>query len=225
VIATSGVVNAASFSAVVAPGTFATIFGNGLAATTRTWTSADFVNGNLPVLLDGVSVKINGKAAYPYYVSPSQIDVIAPADSTSGSVPVVVTNNGVAGATSTVQLQAAAPAFFSVGKYVIATHANGSLVGPASVLPGATPAIPNQCDGSGSSPWFHWHYRCPDPCDGRDIQHSDWGVVARAVRELSRGRPAVPPVGLTILVALVDLRRRPLKRWGRRGFRAPQGIR
>jgi len=101
-------------------------------------------NGKLPVQLDGVSVTIDGKPAYVYYVSPSQIDVIAPADSTSGSVPVVVTNSGVAGAAATVQLQSAAPAFFSVGKYVIATHANGSLVGPTNVLPGATPAMPGE---------------------------------------------------------------------------------
>jgi uncharacterized protein (TIGR03437 family) len=32
----------------------------------------------------------------------------------------------------------------SVGKYVIATHANGSLVGQANVLPGATPAVPGE---------------------------------------------------------------------------------
>ncbi len=144
VIMASGVVNAASLSGAIAPGGFATIFGNGLAATTRTWTSADFVNSKLPVQLDGVSVTINGKPAYVYYVSPSQIDVIAPADSTIGPVPVAVTNNGIASASSTAQLQAAAPAFFSVGKYAIATHANGSLAGAASVLAGATPAVPGE---------------------------------------------------------------------------------
>jgi uncharacterized protein (TIGR03437 family) len=70
--------------------------------------------------------------------------LIAPADSMSGPVPVVVTNNAVASASATAQLQAVAPAFFSIGKYAIATHANGSLVGPAGVLPGATPAIPGE---------------------------------------------------------------------------------
>ena len=143
-IVTNGVVNSASFLAPIAPGAFTAIFGNGLAATTRSWSAAELANGKLPVQLDGVSVTIDGKPAYVYYVSPSQIDVIAPADSTSGSVPVVVTNSGVAGAAATVQLQSAAPAFFSVGKYVIATHANGSLVGPTNVLPGATPAMPGE---------------------------------------------------------------------------------
>jgi uncharacterized protein (TIGR03437 family) len=144
-ISTSGgVVNAASLTAGIAPGGFTTIFGTGLAATTRTWATPDFVNGKLPVQLDGVSVTIDGKPAYVYYVSPTQIDVIAAADSTSGSVPVVVTNNMVASASATTPFAATAPAFFAVGKYAIVTHANGSLVGPATFLAGATPATPGE---------------------------------------------------------------------------------
>ena len=139
-LTTNGVVNAASFAPAITPGAFTTIFGTSLAATTRVWSSADFVNGKLPVQLDGVSVTIDGKPAYVYYVSPTQIDVIAAPDTTAGSVPVVVTNNKVASGSGTVSLQATAPAFFAAGKYVIATHADGSLVGPTNVLPGATPA-------------------------------------------------------------------------------------
>jgi uncharacterized protein (TIGR03437 family) len=102
------------------------------------------VNGKLPTQLDGVSVSLDGKPAYVYFVSPGQIDVIAPADSAAGSVSVVVTNNNVATGAGTVQLNAEAPAFFAAGNYVVATHANGSLVGPANVLPGATPARPGE---------------------------------------------------------------------------------
>jgi uncharacterized protein (TIGR03118 family) len=137
-IAASGAVNAASLSAGIAPGAFATIFGTALAATTRTWASSDFVNGKLPVQLDGVSVTIDGKPAYVYYVSPTQIDVIAPADSNSGSVPVIVTNNSVTSASATAQLSTVAPAFFAAGKYAIAAHADGSLVASA------TPAVPGE---------------------------------------------------------------------------------
>jgi uncharacterized protein (TIGR03437 family) len=50
----------------------------------------------------------------------------------------------VASASTTAQLAPTAPAFFAVGKYAIATHANGSLVGPANVLAGATPAAPGE---------------------------------------------------------------------------------
>jgi len=131
-LSTGGIVNAASFTSAIAPGAFTAIFGSGLASTRRTWGTADFAGGKLPVTLDGVSVTIDGKPAYVYYVSPEQIDVIAPADTASGAVPVVVTNNGVAAASTTAALQSAAPAFFAVGKYAIATHANGSLVTPAN---------------------------------------------------------------------------------------------
>jgi len=143
VVVSNGAVNAASFSATTTPGAFTAIFGSALSATTRTWTTTDFINGKLPTQLDGVSVTIDGKPAYVYFVSPNQIDVIAPADSASGPVAVVVNNNNVASGASTVQLMAAAPAFFAAGKYVVATHANGSLAGPAS-MPGFTPAKPGE---------------------------------------------------------------------------------
>ena len=55
-----------------------------------------------------------------------------------------MTNNGVPSALANAQLQSASPAFFSVGKYVLATHADGTLVGPADLMPGATPAAPNE---------------------------------------------------------------------------------
>jgi uncharacterized protein (TIGR03437 family) len=143
-ITPNGVLNAASFASSTAPGAFTAIFGSALAATTRTWTTADFVNDKLPVELDGVSVTIDGKPAYVFFVSPAQIDVIAPADSTSGPVAVVVTNNGVPSASSTVLLQPVSPAFFTSGKYAIAAHADGSPVGPPGVIPGATPAKPGE---------------------------------------------------------------------------------
>jgi uncharacterized protein (TIGR03118 family) len=143
-ILSNGVVNAASFTAQTAPGAFTTIFGNALAPTTRAWGPADFVNGKLPVQLDGVSITVDGKPAYVYFVSPSQIEVIAPADSASGPVQVIVTNNGVASGSSTVSLQAAAPAFFAAGKYAISTHSDGSLVGAPTTFPGATPGKPGE---------------------------------------------------------------------------------
>jgi uncharacterized protein (TIGR03118 family) len=143
-ITSNGVVNSASFLPPISPGAFTTIFGIGLAATTRTWTTADLANGKLPVQLDGVSVTVDGIPAYVYYVSPSQIDIIVPADSNTGPVPVVVTNSGVASASAAVAMQTTSPAFFSLGNYVLAMHANGSLVGPASLAPGATPAKPGE---------------------------------------------------------------------------------
>ncbi|MDQ6663641.1 MAG: TIGR03118 family protein [Acidobacteriota bacterium] len=147
-IAANSVVNAASFQPGIAPGGFVEIVGSNLAATTRTWGASDFVNGNLPTQLDGVTVTVNGKPAYIYFVSPGQLDVIAPADTVSGNVQVVTSHNGVVSGSVTAVLQAFSPAFFvlSNGKNIAATHADGkSLVGPADLYPGAsTPAQPGE---------------------------------------------------------------------------------
>jgi uncharacterized protein (TIGR03118 family) len=146
------VVNAASFTAGISPAAFTAIFGANLSPTTRSWTAADMPKGQLPQQLDGVSVSVGGKPAYVYFVSPSQIDVIAPGGVAAGPATVVVTNNGTPGTSSTAQFQAASPAFFTLGgtaafphQYAVATHANGSLVGPANLFPGAsTPAKPGE---------------------------------------------------------------------------------
>jgi uncharacterized protein (TIGR03118 family) len=147
-IAADATVNAASFQGDIAPNTYITISGANLSSTTRTWQSSDFVNNALPTSLDGVSVMVDGKAAYVYYISPSQINALTPAsDTTQGPVSVQTMNNGLASGTSTVQLQTVAPAFFlfSGGKYIAATHGNGSYVGSTTLFPNAsTPAKPGE---------------------------------------------------------------------------------
>ncbi len=143
----NGVFNAASYEAAIAPGGFATIQGVNLSTTTRTWSSADLIDGKLPVQLDGVSVTVDGKPAYVYFVSPKQINIIVPADSRQGNVPVVVSNAGLAGAAASAQLQPAAPGFFLIknGKYAAAAHGDGALLAPADMLPGvARPAAPGE---------------------------------------------------------------------------------
>ena len=56
------------------------------------WTSSDFNGVNAPTSLDGISVSINGKPAYVWYLSPTQLNVQAPEDSTLGNVAITVTN-------------------------------------------------------------------------------------------------------------------------------------
>ncbi len=133
----SGVVNAAAFQAGATPGAWISIHGFRLSATTRAWTAADIVNGKLPTSLDGVSVTINGRNAFVYYISPTQINVQAPADTLSGSVQVVVANSAGASAPTTVQLQTALPGFFRLSDdYVIATDSSGGYVAPANLVTG-----------------------------------------------------------------------------------------
>ncbi|MDQ2901495.1 MAG: IPT/TIG domain-containing protein, partial [Acidobacteriota bacterium] len=146
-IVSNGVVNGGSFQPGIAPNTFVTITGSNLASTTRSWAGPDFVNGKLPTQLDGVGATVNGKPAYVYFVSPKQLDILTPADTTTGPVQVQITNNGLTSATLTAQMQAVSPAFFLIGmgKYVAATHADGSLIGPATLFPGSsTPAKPGE---------------------------------------------------------------------------------
>ena len=56
------------------------------------WTNADFSGGNAPTVLDGISVSINGKPAYVWYLSPAQLNVQAPEDTATGNVSITVTN-------------------------------------------------------------------------------------------------------------------------------------
>ena len=92
-ITEAGVVNGASFASGIAAGSWVAIFGQNLAAGTRALTSDDLVNGNMPTSLGGVSVNVNSQAAFLYYVSPTQINLLAPADSNTGAVSVTVTNS------------------------------------------------------------------------------------------------------------------------------------
>jgi uncharacterized protein (TIGR03437 family) len=122
-IAPGGIANAASGVAGVAPGAWTSIYGSNLASTTRTWESTDIVNSQLPTSLGGVKVQIDGKAAYPSYVSPTQLNVLAPADTISGPVAVSVTN--AAGTSSAVNstLQPILPGLFTASNYVQAPSA------------------------------------------------------------------------------------------------------
>ena len=128
-----------------AAGSWVTIQGTNLATATRTWRADEIVNGALPTSLDGVSVKINGKDASVYFISPTQINVQAPSDTAQGDVQVTVTNAAGTSAAATAQLQSFSPAFFLWdGKYAVATRPDFSWVGKPGLFPGTTttPAKP-----------------------------------------------------------------------------------
>jgi uncharacterized protein (TIGR03437 family) len=142
----NGVLNAASYEPAIASGGFVSIFGTGFANSSRSWTLSDFSNGNLPVALDGVSVTINGKPAYVDYISPTQINALAPDDDTIGQVQVQVTTPQGASYAGSVLKQKLSPAFFTyqsgATSYVAAIHVDGALIGPAGPL--SRPAVPGE---------------------------------------------------------------------------------
>jgi uncharacterized protein (TIGR03437 family) len=83
------------------------------------------------------------------YVSPGQLNVLLPVGLASGQATLQTYNHGLASAAVTVQVQDVAPAFFlqGDGKHIVATHADGSLIGPTSatgVTPVTTPAAPGE---------------------------------------------------------------------------------
>ena len=143
----TSVVNAGSYQPGIASGTWISIFGTNLSQSTYLWQASDIVNGALPTLLEGVSVTVNGLPAYVDYVSPTQINALAPDDGTLGPVPVQVTSAGAASNVLAVQRSSFAPAFLTFnGTYVAALHADYSLIGAANLLSGAvtTPANPGE---------------------------------------------------------------------------------
>jgi uncharacterized protein (TIGR03437 family) len=84
---------------------------------------------------------VNGLPAYVSYVSPTQLNVLLPVDTPQGPVQIQTYSSGLTSGAVTIQVQAAAPAFFTQadGKHIAATHSDGSLIGPAGTT-GATPA-------------------------------------------------------------------------------------
>jgi uncharacterized protein (TIGR03437 family) len=136
-------------AAFISQNTWIEIKGTNLSQTTRTWQSSDFdpQTGLMPTQLDGVSATVNGKPAYVYYISPTQINVLTPLDSALGTVGVQVMNSMGTSAVASVAMLENSLGFFAFesAKYAVAEHTNGTLLGPTSLYPGqTTPAAPGE---------------------------------------------------------------------------------
>jgi uncharacterized protein (TIGR03437 family) len=142
-ITSKSVVNAASFTAPIAPGSYVTIFGTDLSDpgnTTRETTSI------LPLALDTVTVSFDVPSAnlsvpgYMYFVSSGQVNIQVPWElkgQTSAQVKVTV-NETSWGNVVTVPLADYSPAFFGSSTLVAAVDLNGK------VIKSNHPAIPGQ---------------------------------------------------------------------------------
>lgn len=119
-INTNGIVPINSTVSTVQPSSWVSIYGQSFATTTSVW------KGDFPVSLGGVSVTVDGKPAYLWFVSPTQINLQIPDDAKTGTVNVVVTTaSGTA--TSTVTLAAQGPSF----NLLDSTHVAGVILTPA----------------------------------------------------------------------------------------------
>ncbi len=110
VISADGVVNGASYQPGVVPNSWVTILGTNLASKADDWTNF-IVDGQFPTSVDGVSVTIGGKPAYIDFISPGQINLLAP-DVGFGPLPLTVTTPGGTSSTFTVTSNQYGPAFF-----------------------------------------------------------------------------------------------------------------
>jgi len=150
VIHAAGVVNGASFAAGIASGSWISVLGSNFAPADRVWGAADFDGPNLPTSLDGVSVTVNGRPAYVFYIGPTQLNVLVPDDETAGAVRLVVTTPNGSSDPYEVYKAPVDPALFLFGpenrRYAAAVHADGTLVGKEGLFPGAVtrPALPGE---------------------------------------------------------------------------------
>lgn len=106
--AVTSVSNGASFQQAFAPGAVLSIFGSNLATVTESASSVP-----LPDAVSGLEVLVNGVTAPLYYVSPAQLNVQIPYETTVGSTAVVSINNNGQVTSANFQVAAAAPGIFT----------------------------------------------------------------------------------------------------------------
>lgn len=130
------------------------IYGVNFARTARLWSGADFSGSNAPTSLDGVSVTVNNKPAFIYYVSPGQININVPEDTATGPVDIRVQTSGGVSNTVTVTRSRLSPTLLTVpsfkigGKqYVVALTPNfASYIGRPNMIPGVAFVAPKPGD-------------------------------------------------------------------------------
>jgi uncharacterized protein (TIGR03437 family) len=143
--------NAASQTPQISQNAWIEVHGSNLSQVTTTWSTlpASAFATSLPTNLGGVTATVDGKPAAVSYVSPTQVNILAPLDSATGTVPVQLdTPNGQTPIMPVTEVQTT-PAFLflEAGGHVAAQHLDYSLLGPAAFSsPGYTftPAKPGE---------------------------------------------------------------------------------
>lgn len=177
-ITSGGVVNGASFVSGIGPASWITIQGTELAGAQSI---QEYSDGSYPTSAGGVSVTVNGKPAFLYFVSAGQLNVISPDDDNVGPVNVVVTRDGAASDAFSVQQTSFSPAFFEwPGKQAVATDPAFAFRAKAGTFAGltTTPAKPGDVIilwGTGFGP------TTPAIAAGRQVPSTEVHNLANAV--------------------------------------------
>jgi len=149
-IFSGGVVNAASFTDPLAPGSIASAFGNFLLSA-----QASSTQSPLPTSISGLSLQINGGTAAPlYFASGGQANFQVPWELSGQKQTILaVTLIGGAGAPQTVSLASFAPAIFStsgqgIGQGAI-IDASGKVVDSSNPATSGATVVSIYCTGLG----------------------------------------------------------------------------
>ena len=119
--------NAASGNgAAVAPGSIASVYGQGLAQS-----NASAGTFPLPLSLGGAAVTVNGIAAPLLYASLSQVNFQVPPQTSTGTATIAIAVNGSPAGATAVAVQPAAPGIFLFGQRAAALNQDGSVNGPS----------------------------------------------------------------------------------------------
>lgn len=124
-ISIAGLANNLSAGLIAAPGMIAAVYGSQMAPSGTSLTAPGLP---LPLSLGGVSATVNGVTAPLYFVSPGQIDLQIPYETSAGTAVLAVNNNGQI-ATFPFTVAPAAPGLFPSA----VSNATGALVTSASV--------------------------------------------------------------------------------------------
>ena len=131
---TSGsIVNGASnYPGPISPNAILSLYGTHLAWNTRALTASDVAANQLPPRLPGagVTVSLNGIYTRLYYVSPTQINLLIPADVVPGlDYTIQVVRDGVAGPPVKLPMAVASPGLFLIqADTIAATQADGTVI-------------------------------------------------------------------------------------------------
>jgi uncharacterized protein (TIGR03437 family) len=106
-ISIAAVAHGASYQHLYAPGMLVSVFGTNLAAAEQLASTLP-----LPLTMGGVSATVNGIAAPLLYVSPSQLNIQIPYETTTGTALLAVSNNGLV-ATNSFSVSPSAPGLFT----------------------------------------------------------------------------------------------------------------
>jgi len=118
----AGVSNAASFKTEFAPGMLMSVYGTQLAPPDTAQSAASVP---LPLTLNGVTATVNGLTAPLYYLSPGQLNVQVPYETSAGTAILGVNNNGQV-AWFPFQVSAAAPGIFTDSSGALVPYSSGS---------------------------------------------------------------------------------------------------